>query len=79
LKRAEAEDLERPVGNTVAYTIDGSMTESVDTMNIDKRTDGKSDCVWSGRSFAHTDQNSHGLIGNVRCDGNVWFVIRVDF
>ncbi len=66
-------------GNTLAYKIDGSVANSVYTMNIDKRTDGKNGCVWSGHSPEHSDQKSHGLIGEVQCDGNVRFKIRAGF
>ena len=66
-------------GSALAYNIDGSIAESVYTMNIAKRTDGKNGCVWSGRSPAHADEKSHGLIGEVKCDGNVRFMIRAGF
>ena len=66
-------------GSALAYNIDGSIAESVYTMNIVKRTDGKNGCVWSGHSPAHADEKSHGLIGEVKCDGNVRFMIRAGF
>jgi hypothetical protein len=66
-------------GNTRAYKLDGSIADSLYTMNIVDRTDGKSGCVWSGHSPAHSDQKSHGLIGEVLCNGNVRFMIRAAF
>ena len=66
-------------GSALAYNIDGSFAESVYTMNIAKRTDGKNGCVWSGHSPAHADEKSHGLIGEVKCDGDVRFMIRAGF
>jgi hypothetical protein len=66
-------------GSTLTYNIDGSIADSVYTMNIAKRTDGKNGCVWSGHNPAHADQKSHGLIGEVQCDGNVRFMIRAGF
>jgi hypothetical protein len=66
-------------GSMLTYNIDGSIADSIYTVAIAKRTDGKNGCVWSGHSPAHTDQKSHGLIGEARCDGNVRFLVRAGF
>jgi hypothetical protein len=66
-------------GKTLTYDLEGSKNESAYTVNMTKRTDGKSGCVWSGHSPANVDPKSHGLIGQVRCDGNTGFVIRAGF
>ena len=66
-------------GNTFTYNVDGSINDSIYTVTIGKRTDGKNGCVWSGHSPAHADQKSHGLIGEVQCDGNVRFLVRAGF
>jgi hypothetical protein len=66
-------------GNIVSYTLIGSLKDTLYTLNIADRSDGKKGCVWSGRSVAHTDEKSHGLIGEVRCADNNDFVIRAGF
>jgi hypothetical protein len=66
-------------GKTLTYDLAGSKNESAYTVNMSKRSDGKSGCVWSGHSPANVDPKSHGLIGQVRCDGNTGFLIRAGF
>ena len=66
-------------GNVLTYTLDGSKSESVYTVNLVKRSDGKNGCVWSGHIPAGVDMKSHGLIGEVHCDGNVGFTIKAGF
>lgn len=66
-------------GNTLTYELQGSKNESEYTVSMSKRTDGKNSCVWSGHSPANVDPKSHGLIGHVRCDGDVRFIIRAGF
>ena len=72
-------NMQLDTGAILTYTIDGSIKESIYTVNLSKRTDGKSGCVWSGHSPAHEDQKSHGLIGKVVCDGKGEFFLRAGF
>ena len=72
-------DMQSDRGKVVAYTIDGSLKDSLYTVNLADRTDGKKGCVWSGHTVAHTDLKSHGLIGEVRCADNSEFIIRAGF
>jgi hypothetical protein len=66
-------------GEILTYTLDGSKSESAYTVNMSKRTDGKTGCVWSGHIPAGVDMKSHGLIGEVHCDGKVGFTIKAGF
>jgi hypothetical protein len=66
-------------GNDLSYSLDGSLSDAVYTVNMSKRTDGKSGCVWTGHSPASADGKSHGLIGKVLCDGKVGFTVRAGF
>ena len=66
-------------GDILTYTLDGSKSESVYTVNLVKRSDGKSGCVWSGHIPAGVDMKSHGPIGEVHCDGKVGFTIKAGF
>ncbi len=66
-------------GNDLSYTVDGSLSDAVYTINMSKRTDGKGGCVWSGHTPPSADGKSHGLIGKVVCDGNVGFTVKAGF
>ena len=66
-------------GNVVAYTINGSVKDSLYTVNLADRSDGKKGCVWSGHSPANAGTTSHGLIGEVHCTGSSDFIIRAGF
>ena len=66
-------------GAILTYTLDGSKSESVYTVNMSNRTDGKTGCVWSGHIPAGVDMKSHGLIGEVHCDGKVGFTVKAGF
>lgn len=72
-------DMQLDNGSHFEYGLDGSLDDSGYTVNFIKRADGNSGCVWSGRVPAGTDMKSHGLIGKVRCDGNVEFTVRAGF
>lgn len=72
-------DMQLGTGAVLTYAIDGSVKDSVYTVNMSKRTDGKSGCVWSGHAPAGENMASHGLIGNVVCDGNAKFTVRAGF
>lgn len=72
-------NMQRDNGAVLTYALDGSVHDSVYTVNTVNRSDGKKDCVWSGHSPTHDDQKSRGLIGEVRCDGKTAFTIRAGF
>jgi hypothetical protein len=72
-------ELQLTNGNTLSYTVDGTVAGSVYTVKLDKRSDGKNGCVWTGNAGEqHADNKSHGLIGEVQCD-NAKFKIRAGF
>jgi hypothetical protein len=66
-------------GNTLTYTVEGTVNASAYTVNMANRTDGKTGCVWSGHVPEGADMKSHGLIGKADCDGKVGFTIRAGF
>jgi hypothetical protein len=66
-------------GNMLTYTFDGSKNGADYSVTMAKRSDDKNGCVWTGHSPASTDAKSHGLIGQVHCDGNRAFTIRAGF
>jgi hypothetical protein len=66
-------------GKTLTYELAGTKGEALYTVTLLKRSDGKVDCVWSGHSPVNANGVSHGLIGQVQCDGNTKFVIRAGF
>lgn len=72
-------NLQRDNGAILTYSLDGAVQDSVYTVNTVNRSDGKNDCIWSGRSPAHDAQKSRGLIGEVQCDGKAAFTIRAGF
>lgn len=65
-------------GNPLTYTLEGSVSGAVYTITLLNRTDGKKGCVWTGHTPAGAEK-SHGLIGDVVCDGNAKFLIRAGF
>jgi hypothetical protein len=65
-------------GNPLSYSVDGTVKDAVYTLNLSKRTDGKSDCVWTGHSPTNDAQKAHGLVGEAIC-GSSKFVIRAGF
>jgi hypothetical protein len=71
--------LQSDKGAILTYTLDGLKNESVYTVNMSQRTDGKTGCVWSGHIPAGADMKSHGLIGEVHCDGKVGFTVKAGF
>jgi hypothetical protein len=74
-----AANMQLATGATLTYTIDGSVKDSVYTVKLSNRTDGKNGCVWTGQAPAGDDAKTHGLIGKVACDGNAGFTIRAAF
>jgi hypothetical protein len=71
-------ELQLTNGNPLTYTIEGTVAGSVYTVNLNKRSDDKKGCVWTAKAAEHTDQKSHGLIGEVQCEGSK-FKIRAGF
>jgi hypothetical protein len=66
-------------GSILTYTIDGAVKDSVYTVKMSNRTDGKNGCVWSGHVPTGEAMTSHGLIGRAVCDGNVGLIVRAGF
>jgi hypothetical protein len=64
-------DLQLDNGTPVTYKIDGKVEGGAYTLNLNDRTDGKKDCVWTGKA------NDKGSVyeGPVTC-GSEKFVIR---
>ncbi len=68
--------LQRDNGDTVAYDVEGAVKDGVYTVKLDKRSDGKKGCVWTGHAQAATAMGkATGYIGDVVCEG-AKFVIR---
>lgn len=65
-------------GNPLTYTIAGSAKDSIYTIEMSDRSDGKKGCVWNGHVPAGGDK-SHGLIGTAVCDGGVKLIVRAGF
>jgi hypothetical protein len=65
-------------GNPLTYKIAGSVKDSIYTIELSDRSDGKKGCVWSGHIPSGSDP-THGLIGQAVCDGGVKLIIRAGF
>ena len=72
-------DMQLDTGSILTYTIDGVVKDSVYTVKMSNRTDGKNGCVWSGHVPTGEAMTSHGLIGKAVCDGNVGLTVRAGF
>jgi hypothetical protein len=72
-------NMQLDTGAILTYTIDGAVKDSVYTIKMSNRTDGKNGCVWSGHIPAGEAMKSHGLIGKAVCDGNVGLTVRAGF
>ena len=66
-------------GNTLTYSLEGTVNDAAYTVNMIKRTDGKKGCVLSGHVPEGANMSSHGLVGKVVCDGNVGFTVKAGF
>jgi hypothetical protein len=64
-------DLQLDNGSAVSYKLDGTVAGGVYTLNLADRTDGKKECVWTGKP------NESGRVynGDVVC-GSEKFTIR---
>lgn len=70
-KVAGAADMQLDNGSVITYKLDGKVEGGVYTLNLKDRTDGKKDCVWTGKP------NESGKVfeGPVQC-GSEKFSIR---
>lgn len=64
-------ELQLDNGTVVAYKLDGKLEGGVYTVSLNDRTDGKKDCVWTGKA----NESGKVLEGPVAC-GSEKFVIR---
>jgi len=70
-----AATLQRDNGATVSYDVEGALKDGVYTVKLDKRSDDKKGCVWTGHPQAATAAGkTTGYIGDV-CEGSK-FVLR---
>ncbi len=68
--------LNRDNGTEISYTVEGSLKDGNYTVKLDKRSDDKKGCVWTGHPQAATALGkATGFIGDVVCEGSK-FVIR---
>jgi hypothetical protein len=68
--------LQRDNGTEVSYVVDGTLKDGIYTVKLDKRSDDKKGCVWTGHAQAATALGkATGFIGDVVCEGSK-FVIR---
>jgi hypothetical protein len=68
--------LQRDNGTEVTYSVEGSLKDGVWTVKLDKRSDEKKGCVWTGHAQAATALGrATGYIGDAACEG-AKFVIR---
>jgi hypothetical protein len=64
-------DMQLDNGSVQTYKIDGKVEGGVYTLNLNDRTDGKKDCVWTGKP----NEKGNVYEGPVTC-GSEKFVIR---
>jgi hypothetical protein len=64
-------DMQLDNGSVQTYKIDGKVEGGVYTLNLNDRTDGKKDCVWTGK----TSETGKVVEGPVTC-GSEKFTIR---
>lgn len=58
-------------GETLSYKLDGVVANSVYTINLVDRTDGKKKCVWTGKAM---DATGHVLAGEAVCEDGKFYV-----
>ena len=69
--------LQRDNGTEVTYSVEGAFKDGVYTVKLDKRSDEKKGCVWTGHAQSATALGkSTGYIGDVVCGEGAKFVIR---
>ena len=63
-------------GNPLTYELEGTVKDGAYTVNLNKRSDAKKGCIWTGHADKATATGkSTGLVGDLACDG-AKFVIR---
>ncbi len=77
-KISGAANMQLDNGNRLTYAISGAVKDSLYTIEMSDRSDGKKGCVWNGHVPAGGDK-SHGLIGTALCDKDVKLIIRAGF
>jgi len=65
-------ELQLQNGSPLGYKIEGTSEAGVVTINLVDRTDGKKDCVWTGKEGA----GFKGLAGDVLCGGKKTLLLR---
>jgi len=69
-KLSGSASLQADNGNPLTYSLDGAVKDGVYTVKLDKRSDDKKGCVWTGHAQKATAAGmSTGFIGEVACDG----------
>jgi hypothetical protein len=57
-------------GKPLTYSLEGTIKDSVYTVKLDKRSDDKKGCVWTGHAQTATAAGkATGYIGDLVCDG----------
>ena len=57
-------------GNPLTYSLEGTLKDGVYTVKLDKRSDDKKGCVWTGHAQKATAAGmAPGFIGDATCDG----------
>jgi hypothetical protein len=57
-------------GNPLTYSLEGTIKDGVYTVKLDKRSDDRKGCVWSGHARTATAAGkSTGYVGDLVCDG----------
>jgi len=64
-------------GTPLTYSLEGTSKDGVFTVKLDKRSDDKKGCVWTGHARAATAAGkSTGYVGDLVCDGGVKLILR---
>ncbi len=64
-------------GTPLTYSLEGTSKDGVYTVQLDKRSDDKRGCVWTGHARAATAAgHSTGYVGELVCDGGVKLILR---
>ena len=64
-------------GTPLTYSLEGTSKDGVYTVKLDKRSDDKRGCVWTGHARTATAAgHSTGYVGDLVCDGGVKLILR---
>jgi hypothetical protein len=70
-KLSGAASLQLDNGNPLTYSLEGAIKDGVYTVKLDKRSDDKKGCVWTGHAQKATAAGmATGFVGDVVCDGS---------